>query len=83
MRQRHYDQHEIFASVGQLVSMSLNDMLLAGQSGSARILKRSQLAGTSDAVANLKTKNWELRKELAAVTRDRDNLRRLLNEIQK
>ena len=83
VRQRRYDQHVIFASVGQLVSMSLNDMLLAGQSGSARILKRSQLAGTSDAVANLKTKNWELRKELVAVTRDRDNLRRLLNEIQK
>lgn len=46
------------------------------------ILMFSQLAGTSDAVANLKTKNWELRKELITVSRDRDNLRRLLNRAQ-
>ena len=83
MRQRHYHQHKICASVGQLRSISINDRMLAGQSGSVSILRYSQLAGTSDAVATLKTKNWELRKELAAMTRDRDNLRRLLNGSQK
>ena len=58
-------------------------MSLAAQNTSASILRYCQLAGTSDAVANLKAKNWELRKELAALIRDRETLRRLLKGSQK